>query len=253
MTWLLLTRLAARDFDRGRDLADASQMYVYVRQGSSLSDSGRLGLAVATGLVLFVGCAAHSPRRAAVDQTAAQPRRGDQIEDLLQAAARRHSVDPALIRGVIYVESRFRVDARSGVGARGLMQLMPTTAATLARDLGWDSYDIVDPEFNIEAGTYYLAKLLERFDGSKSLALAAYHTGPTRVAGWVRRNRPLPSYSRRYVRDVLAAARRLAAGRPTPVEVAAPDREALRALLRDRLYGPREGARSDARQIDPKL
>jgi len=162
------------------------------------------------------------------------------VEHIVRQAADRYRVDPSLVRGVIYVESGFHADARSGVGARGLMQLMPRTAASLARRLGWDEYDVEDPEFNITAGTAYLAYLLDRFDGDRRLALAAYHTGPARVSGWVARGQPLPRYSRRYIEAVLSAQQRLASGLPEAAqELPELDRSGLRALLRERLYGPR--------------
>lgn len=164
----------------------------------------------------------------------------DRIESIVQRSARRHGVDPALVRGVIHVESRFRVDARSSVGARGLMQLMPNTARHLARELGLSSYDIEDPAFNVDAGAYYLARLLARFRGDTALALAAYHTGPSRIARLVARGTSLPGYSRRYVRDVLAAAERLRHAAPRDLVPHELDQDGLRELLQLKLYGPRE-------------
>ena len=164
---------------------------------------------------------------------------------LVQRSAARHKVPPELVLGVIRVESNFRPLARSRVGARGLMQLMPRTAASLARRLDWEDYDIVDPAFNIEAGTAFLAYLLRAFKGDASLALAAYNTGPARVKRWQRKGRELPAYSRRYVANVLAARDRFvqrglnqAAAEPEPDKL---DRKGLADLIRDRskLYGQR--------------
>jgi soluble lytic murein transglycosylase-like protein len=185
---------------------------------------------------LLAGCAASQPRR--------PPRIvGDlrAIEGLIDEAAARHAVDPVLVRAVVHVESGFRTDARSSVGARGLMQLMPKTAASLARRLEWPDYDIEDPAFNIEAGTAYLAYLLGRFDGDEDLALAAYNTGPTRVHRWVRTGRPLPAFSRRYIAAVEAAKGSSGSGAVArqPTAHAALDRSALRDLVRERLYGTR--------------
>jgi len=164
------------------------------------------------------------------------------IEALVQQACARHAVEPALVRAVIETESGFRADALSSTGARGLMQLMPRTAAALARRLGWPAPELEDPAFNIEAGTAYLAQLLRRFDGRVELALAAYHTGPARVQRWVAQRALLPAYSRRYIGTVLAARDRLQG--PLDLLASAPraaelDRAGLRALLRQRLYGPR--------------
>lgn len=162
-----------------------------------------------------------------------------EIDQIVRTAAARHHVDAALVRGVIQVESGFRPDARSSVGARGLMQLMPKTAASLARRLGWETYDIEDPGFNIDAGTAYLAFLLKRFDNDARLALAAYNTGPARVARWVRKGSALPSYSRRYIRAVFAAASQLRRGPPTRTQRLELDSAGLKQLLRARLYGTR--------------
>jgi soluble lytic murein transglycosylase-like protein len=188
---------------------------------------------ITIALVGLGACAPQSTRRART------PRDLTEIDRIVRSAAARHQVDAALVRGVIQVESGFRPDARSSVGARGLMQLMPKTAASLARRLGWDSYDIEDPRFNVDAGTAYLAYLLERFDNDARLALAAYNTGPARVARWVRKGSSLPSYSRRYVRAVLAAASQLKSGPPTDTGALELDSAGLRQLLRARLYGTR--------------
>ncbi|MBP6199975.1 MAG: lytic transglycosylase domain-containing protein, partial [Nitrospira sp.] len=84
-------------------------------------------------------------------------------------------LDPALLQAVIKVESNFNSDAVSSKGAIGLMQLMPLTAAAL------HVLDPFDPKDNIHAGAALLRRLLNRFDGDLSLALAAYHIGETRV------------------------------------------------------------------------
>ena len=84
-------------------------------------------------------------------------------------------LDPNLIRAVIRVESSFRTDAVSSAGAQGLMQLMPGTA----REVGVD--DPFDPHQNVRGGATYLKRQLQRF-GDIRLALAAYNTGPGRIA-----------------------------------------------------------------------
>ncbi len=90
-------------------------------------------------------------------------------------AARVHQLEPSLIQALIHAESGFNPQARSKVGAQGLMQLMPETA----KDLGVT--DVWTPKHNINAGTAYLAALLQQFQGDQQLALAAYNAGPSTV------------------------------------------------------------------------
>lgn len=91
-------------------------------------------------------------------------------------AARQYQLDPSLIRAVIHAESGFNPKARSRAGAQGLMQLMPATA----KELG--TTDVWLPQQNIQAGSAYLARLLQQFNGDRRLALAAYNAGPGAVS-----------------------------------------------------------------------
>jgi hypothetical protein len=171
-----------------------------------------------------------------------------ELETLAIGIAKRHGVRPSLVLGVIAVESSFRTDAKSYAGARGLMQLMPKTAASLARRMGRDDYDVEDPAFNIEAGTIYLAYLLRIFRGDERLALAAYNTGPVRVRRWQRRAKALPRYSERYVAAVKRAQARFEGTTPMPLPATSPTRKergALRALIRQNLYGKRPDTEVD--------
>jgi soluble lytic murein transglycosylase len=97
--------------------------------------------------------------------------------------------DPALVYAVIRQESGFDPAAISGAGAHGLMQLMPATARTVSRRLR-TKYSkrklIADPDYNVSLGRAYLASLIDEFDGSHILALAAYNAGPRRVRRWIR-------------------------------------------------------------------
>jgi soluble lytic murein transglycosylase-like protein len=96
-------------------------------------------------------------------------------DSIIAKAAEKYDLDPALIKAVIRVESSFNANAESGCGAMGLMQLMPGTAKDLKVT------DAFDPEQNVMGGAHYIRKQLNRF-GDIRLALAAYNTGPARMA-----------------------------------------------------------------------
>jgi len=124
----------------------------------------------------------------------------------ISRAARIYSVDPLLIKAVIKAESNFDCRAVSSKGAKGLMQLMPETAADL------NVCDPFDPLANILGGTSYLRQMLERFDGDLKLALAAYNAGPTRVEAT--RQVPRIPETEQYVTKVINHYRRLAEAAP---------------------------------------
>lgn len=124
----------------------------------------------------------------------------------LARAADRHDLDPLLLVAVIEVESRFRRRGQSPVGARGLMQLMPSTARAFARRAGvrWrGAGSLYEPETNIAIGAAYLAHLLERFDGNLEHALAAYCHGPGAIRRSLRADGRLSPRERRYGRRVM--------------------------------------------------
>jgi soluble lytic murein transglycosylase len=105
--------------------------------------------------------------------------------------SREINLDPAYVYGLIRQESRFIMDARSHVGASGLMQVMPATARWTAKKIGMTSFtpdQINDRDTNIAIGTGYLKLVLDDFSGSMPLAAAAYNAGPGRPRSW--RNGP---------------------------------------------------------------
>jgi Transglycosylase SLT domain len=97
------------------------------------------------------------------------------FQKVIRAAAARYGMDADLIHCVIAVESNFNAKAVSPKNARGLMQLLPQTAAQFGVK------DIFDPEENVNAGTHYLHDLLTKYRNNLTLALAAYNAGPERV------------------------------------------------------------------------
>jgi len=102
------------------------------------------------------------------------------------ARAREIGLDPAYVYGLIRQESRFIMDARSSVGASGLMQIMPATARWTAKRIGLDYTPelIADRDTNIKLGTSYLKLALDDFGGSQAMAAAAYNAGPSRPRRW---------------------------------------------------------------------
>ncbi len=107
--------------------------------------------------------------------------------EVLQAHAEQFALDEAWIYGLIRQESRFIVNARSQAGARGLMQLMPSTARWVARKLGlknWRWSRMTDVDTNINLGTYYMRHVLDALDGHTVLASAGYNAGPRRARAW---------------------------------------------------------------------
>jgi soluble lytic murein transglycosylase-like protein len=132
------------------------------------------------------------------------PARVEAAAQHVRAAARTHDVDPALVAAVIWVESKFNPRARGPGGSAGLMQLMPRTSRSLAAALH-RAHRPWDAGFNVDAGTYYLARLLRRFGGDETLALAAYNRGPGAVAKWTAAGSDLPEGARAYAARVLAA------------------------------------------------
>ena len=148
------------------------------------------------------------------------------------ARAREAGLDPAVLFGLIRQESRFITDARSGVGASGLMQLMPATARWTAQKIGIDFRPemVNDPSVNLQLGAAYLKRVLDDFGGSLAMATAAYNAGPGRPRRWREGGATMEpaawaecipfNETRDYVKKVLSNsvdyAAVLAAGNPSP-------------------------------------
>jgi soluble lytic murein transglycosylase-like protein len=128
--------------------------------------------------------------------------RSAKYDQAIAGAAKANTIQAALVRAVIVVESGFNPHAVSKRGAVGLMQLLPATARR------YGVKDIYDPEQNIRAGTHYLSDLLTRFDSNLELALAAYNAGEEAVE---RYGRHIPPYAETlaYVPSVMRVYERL--------------------------------------------
>ena len=114
------------------------------------------------------------------------------FHDAVIAQSQRIGLDPAYVYGLIRQESRFIMDARSHVGASGLMQVMPATAKWTAKKIGMSDFQphmINDRDVNITIGTSYLKLALDDFEGSMAMAAAGYNAGPGRPRNW--RNGPV--------------------------------------------------------------
>lgn len=173
--------------------------------------------------------------------TAGHPRA---YERTVRDAAARYGVSPALLWAVMRVESRYDRRIVSYAGAVGLMQIMPRTAELIARSLGREDFrttDLVVPRTSVEFAAWYLRSLIDRFDGSVPLALAAYNGGPHNVRRWLAshpRDVPLDVFLERipfgqtwhYVRRVMGHYARYKAGEHENVETLS---VALPGSLRD--------------------
>jgi soluble lytic murein transglycosylase len=132
-------------------------------------------------------------------------------DDIIRQQASDKDLDPALIAAVINAESDFNVHARSEAGARGLMQVTPSTAQAIADKSGGVAFkvsDLEDAQINISYGAYHLRELLDQYGGSEIAALAAYNAGSGNVDRWGGAEIDIDDIgfpeTRAYVEDVLS-------------------------------------------------
>lgn len=131
--------------------------------------------------------------------------------------AQKHKLLPEVVFALIHQESRYRPSVVSPADAIGLMQIIPKTGHEIANELGIESFELeglYDPETNVYFGTYYLRKVLDRFDQKLPYALASYNAGPDVVEKWIRKKGDLPDEifieeipyqeTNRYVKKILA-------------------------------------------------
>jgi soluble lytic murein transglycosylase-like protein len=161
---------------------------------SSTSFAGQLAAAQASAGVTPAATTAATTGTTNTTLNAGAP---SQYDAQITAAATKYGIDPALLKGLIRQESNFNASARSGAGAQGLTQLMPSTASSLGVDPS-------DPAQAIDGGAKYLKQQLDRFGGDPSKALAAYNAGPGAVAKYG----GVPPYAetQNYVKNVLGYA-----------------------------------------------
>ncbi len=133
-----------------------------------------------------------------------------EYEATIREVSERRGLDPALVAGVVYTESRFNPDAESPRDAYGLMQLLPQTADFISDRSGIEG-DYRDPQVNLRMGIWYLSYLEGRYDGHERLMLAAYNSGEGQVDSWISEEgfdieRDIPfEETRNYVENVLEA------------------------------------------------
>jgi hypothetical protein len=171
-------------------------------------DKYRLQLAGGFVLVAVEDVASIEPEDqfAAIPLPVAEPAQVAPFREFVKASAARYGVEEELISSVIAAESNFDPKAISRKNARGLMQLLPETAAH------YGVHDIFDPKENIDAGTHYLSELLKQYNNDLALTLAAYNAGPERVTQFGR----VPPYAETvsYIRRVKTTYEKGKAGQP---------------------------------------
>jgi len=109
------------------------------------------------------------------------------FEETILKWSKRRQLNPLLVTSLIRQESRFEPEIESSAGALGLMQVIPPTAKTAARNIGLSPYSLTNPEDNVNIGTYYLDFTHKKYGNNSMLAIASYNAGPNAVAQWIKR------------------------------------------------------------------
>jgi len=198
-----VAKLAPRDLEHVRALVEAGLLEDAQREIRTLS-RGRRGADLEALARLYQSTGAfHAAQRLIIDpnlqRLAAGPRPReeelwwlawpDAFSAEVEAAARDHGVEAALVYAVMREESGYRPGILSVVGARGLTQIMPGTGERLADELGLAGFhrdQLFEPAVNLKLGAYYLAQLMRRFGGRPSAAIASFNAGAKVVAQWLR-------------------------------------------------------------------
>lgn len=126
-------------------------------------------------------------------------------QDSIKKYSLQWNVRPNFVCAMIYSESRFHADSVSGAGAVGLMQVMPSTGASIAQELGEGGYSVDklrDPDTNIRYGTWYIKGLIEKYGGNTDLATAAYNAGSGRADAFKDGRGALPFETVAYIQKV---------------------------------------------------
>jgi soluble lytic murein transglycosylase-like protein len=183
-----------------------AQIASYVDERGKLIYANDDSLPARHGSSINSSTAGQPQRVASAELSGASPKQSDsKLNQIVQEAAERHRLDPALVKAVISTESAWNTRAISQKGAVGLMQLIPATAQRFG--VG----NLFDPAQNVEGGTTYLKSLLDRYNGDLSKSLAAYNAGERAVdlSGGV----PAYQETQRYVQKVTNAYFRPDSGR----------------------------------------
>lgn len=107
---------------------------------------------------------------------------------IIREYAKKYTMDPAILYSLILQESRYKPDAVSSAGALGIMQIMPSTASRVAKDISLTTFSpglLLDPQINLGIGTWYFKKLMNKYDNNYVLSLAAYNAGEKSVDAWL--------------------------------------------------------------------